>query len=134
MGEGTDATVPPEPSLQAVNVSKGDAIIARNVEWAGTSTERRRGLLGRTGLHPEEGMYIVPSQWIHTFRMKFPIDVAFLSKDGCVLAVHHHLKPNRLSKIALRAEGALELAAGRLHATDTDVGDVVQLREEDADS
>ncbi len=124
--EGTDAV---EPVLQAVNVSKGGTIVARRVEWAGTSAQRRRGLLGRSGLDPEEGIYLGPCQWIHTFRMRFPIDAAFLSRDGRVLAVHHGLKPNRLSRIVLRAQGVLELSAGRLRATDTDVGDIVKFRE-----
>jgi len=134
LGKGTKATNPLEPSLQAVNVSKGGRIVARRVEWAGTSAQRRRGLLGRSGLDPEEGIYIVPCEWIHTFRMQFPIDVAFLARDGRVLAVHHSLRPNRLSRIVLRAEGVLELSAGRLRATDTDVGDIVQFREVDANS
>jgi uncharacterized membrane protein (UPF0127 family) len=132
--ESKEETSPLEPSLQAVNVSKGGTIIARRVEWAGTSERRRRGLLGRSGLGPEEGMYLGPCQWIHTFRMQFPIDVAFLSRDGRVLTVHHNLKPNRLSKIALRAQGVLELPSGRLRATNTEVGDIVQFREVDASS
>jgi uncharacterized membrane protein (UPF0127 family) len=66
--------------------------------------------------------------------MKFPIDVAFLGKEGRVLAVHHNLKPNRISRIVLRARGVLELSAGRLQATDTDVGDVIQFREADSNS
>jgi uncharacterized membrane protein (UPF0127 family) len=131
MSVGTDS--PADSPLQAVNASKGDTTIAQRVEWAGTGPKRRKGLLGRSELHPEEGMYIVPTQWIHTFRMKFPIDVAFLSKDGRVLAVHHGLKPNRLSRIVLRAEGALELSEGRLRATDTTVGDTVRLRESDGE-
>ena len=90
--------------------------------------------MGRSGLDPEEGMYIVPCEGIHTFRMKFPIDVAFLGRDGRALAVHHHLKPNRISTIVLRAQGVLELSAGRLRATGTDVGDVIQFREIDASS
>ena len=134
LGEGTKPTNPLEPSLQAVNVSKEGTIVARRVEWAGTSAQRRRGLLGRSGLDSEEGIYIVPCEGIHTFRMKFPIDVAFLGKDGRVLAVHHSLKPNRLSRIVLRAQGVLELSAGRLRATDTEVGDIIQFREVDADS
>jgi len=134
LGEGTKATNLLEPSLQAVNVSKGGTIVARRVEWAGTSAQRRRGLLGRGGLDSEEGIYLVPCEWIHTFRMQFPIDVAFLADDGRVLAVHHNLRPNRLSRIVLRAEGVLELSAGRLRATNTDVGDIVQFREVDANS
>ena len=134
LGEDTKPTNPLEPSLQAVNVSKGGTIVARRVAWAGTSAQRRRGLLGRSGLDPEEGIYIVPCEGIHTFRMKFPIDVAFLADDGCVLAVHHSLRPNRLSRIVLRAQGVLELSAGRLRATDTEVGDIVQFREVDTNS
>ncbi|UCB53647.1 MAG: DUF192 domain-containing protein [Candidatus Zixiibacteriota bacterium] len=115
--------------MQAVNVSKGGTIVARRVEWAGTSAQRRRGLLGRSELDAEEGIYIVPCEGIHTFRMKFPIDVAFLGKDGRVLVVHHGLKPNRISRIVLRAKGVLELSTGRLRATDTVVGDVIEFRE-----
>lgn len=129
-----ELTTPLEPALQAVNTSKEGTIIARRVEWAGTSAQRRRGLLDRTGLDHEEAMYIVPCQWIHTFRMQFPIDVAFLAKDGHVLAVHHVLKPNRVSRIVFRAEGVLELSAGKLRVTDTEVGDIIELREVDDNS
>lgn len=134
LGVGKKATNPPGPSRQAVNVSKGGTIVARRVGWAGTGAQRRRGLMGRSGLDPEEGIYLVPCEWIHTFRMQFPIDVAFLADDGRVLAVHHGLRPNRLSKIVLSAAGVLELSAGRLRATDTDVGDIIQFREVDANS
>jgi uncharacterized membrane protein (UPF0127 family) len=81
--------------------------------------------LGRESLEPSEGIYIIPSGWVHTFGMKFPIDIAFLSKKGKVLAVHHSLKPNRLSKLIFRAEGVLELPAGRLKTTNTEKGDVL---------
>ena len=132
--ESTKGTDPREPSLQAINVSRGARIVACRVEWAGTSAQRRRGLLGRTELDPEEGIYIVPCEWVHTFFMRFPIDVAFLARDGRVLALHHNLKPNRISKLVLRARGVLELSTGRLRATDTDVGDIIEFREVDADS
>lgn len=124
-----DPNTPDEPILRAVNVSKGGTVVASRVCWAGTSAQRRRGLLGRSELDPDEGMYIVPTQWLHTFRMQFPIDIAFLAEGGRVLAVHHGLKPNRLSKIVLRADGALELAAGRLRATNTEIGDTVEFQE-----
>jgi uncharacterized membrane protein (UPF0127 family) len=115
--------------LEAVNVSKGELVLARRVEWAGTSETRRRGLLGRTSLDPEEATYIVPCKMIHMFGVKFPIDVLFLDGGGRVLALHHSLKPNRLSKLVLRADGVLELSAGRLKATGTDVGDTVEFRD-----
>lgn len=113
--------------LRAVNVSKDCAVAAR-VQLTGTSKERRRGLLGRDTLDPAEGIYIVPTQWIHMFGMRFPIDVAFLASDGRVLFVHHALKPNRLSRLVWRADGALELAAGTLQASGTEVGDIIRFR------
>lgn len=115
--------------LEAVNASKGEIVVARSVLWAGTSAERRRGLLGRTSMDAEEGVYIVPCKMIHMFGMRFAIDVAFLAADGRILAAHHNLKPNRLSRLVLRADGVLELAAGRLQATATDVGDTIKFRD-----
>ncbi len=114
-----------EPLLRAVNVSKR-SIVASRVWWAGTSDTRRRGLLGRQRIAADEGMYIVPTQWIHMFGMRFPVDVAFLNAAGQVLLIHHVLKPNRLSRLVWRAEGALELAPGSLRATGTEVGDVIR--------
>jgi uncharacterized membrane protein (UPF0127 family) len=127
-GKESGAVDPPEPLFRAINVSKRGTIIARRIELAGTSAQRRRGLLGRSKLDPEEGIYLVPCGWIHTFRMKFPIDVVFLGRDGRVLSVHHSLRPGRLSKIVLRARGALELSAGRIRATGTEVGDIIEFR------
>jgi uncharacterized membrane protein (UPF0127 family) len=113
--------------VRSVNVTRG-TVIADRVVWA-TGAAKRRGLLGRTHLDMHEGMYLVPCQWIHMFGMRFPIDVAFLGRDGRVLAVHHALPPNRLSRLVLRAEGVLELAAGALRASGTCVGDVVELQD-----
>ena len=113
--------------VRAVNVTR-DMVVAARVIWAGSGETRRRGLLDHDSLGADEGMYIVPTQWIHMFGMKFPIDVAFLAEDGRVLHIHHGLKPYRLSRIVWRAEGALELAAGTLRSTGTAVGDVIELR------
>lgn len=119
----------PSNELWAVNITKGEKVLARRIEWAGTSARRRRGLLGRSKLDPDEGIYLAPCKWIHMFGMEFPIDVAFLSSEGRVVSIHHSLKPNRLSRPAIRAEGALELAAGRLSETGTEIGDVIEFRE-----
>jgi uncharacterized membrane protein (UPF0127 family) len=62
------------------------------------------------------------------FGMRFPIDVAFLDSEGQVLHLCRALNPNRLSPIVWRAEGALELAAGTLEATNTEIGDVIEFR------
>lgn len=123
----TRAPLERDGSFEALNISKGVALASR-VEWAGTSASRRHGLLGREHIDRDEGAYIVPTQWIHMFGMRFPIDVAFLDSKGRVLHMCHALEPNRLSPIVWRAEGALELAAGTLMATGTEVGDIIELR------
>jgi hypothetical protein len=114
--------------MRAVNVTR-NAVVAERLEWAGTSGTRRRGLLGRESFEKGEGLYLAPCQWVHMFGMRFAIDVAFLARDGRVLAVHHGLRPGRISKLVWRADGALELPEGSLAATGTRVGDVVDLVE-----
>ena len=113
--------------VRSVNVTKG-TVVAERVVWA-TGAAKRRGLLGTTHLDAGAGMYLVPCQWVHTFGMRYPIDVAFLNRDGRVLAVHHALRPNRLSRLVVRADGVLELAAGALRAASTAPGDVIELVE-----
>jgi len=119
----------PRQLVQVLNATKGGVVIAQRVSWAGSSSERRRGLLGRNSLSSDEGVYLSPCEWLHTFGMRFPIDVAFISASGLILAVHHRLKPNRLSKIVWRAEGALELSEGTLRVTNTEIGDAVEFLE-----
>jgi hypothetical protein len=118
---------------QAVNVTK-DSLVVSRVHFATTTHERRRGLLGRTRVEADEGLYITPTQWIHMFGMSFPIDVAFLSSSGRVLCVHRDFKPNRFSRLVWWAEGALELPAGTLAASETEVGDTIQLRSPEPES
>lgn len=117
--------------MRAINTSK-KVTVAESLDWAGTSQSRRKGLLGRDRFEPGEGLYLAPCQWVHMFGMRFPIDVAFLARDGRVLAVHHALQPGRISKLVWRADGALELPAGTLASTGTAKGDVIEFVEEGA--
>lgn len=125
----TNGKVSTSSFVRAINSSKGGIVLAGRVLWATTSQARRRGLLGREQLDRDEGMFIAPTEWVHTFGMRFPIDVAFLSEDGVVLKINCHLRPYRFSKLAIRAQGALELAAGRLSETGTEVGDKIEFRD-----
>ena len=67
-------------------------------------------------------MIIAPSNAIHTFFMKFPIDVVYVTRDGRVVKCREHLVPWRVSG-ALRAFGVIELPAGTLARTPTVPGD-----------
>lgn len=82
---------------------------------AGDSVSRRRGLLGRESLSDDEALVIAPTQGIHTFGMRFAVDVVFVDRTGTVLAVSPAVRPNRV-RLCWRAFAAIELAAGRTTA------------------
>jgi len=72
---------------------------------------RMRGLLGKRGLASGEGLLIRPAPSIHTFFMRFPIDVVFLSRQGEVLKVAERVRPWR-ARSCRHSYAVLELAAG----------------------
>jgi uncharacterized membrane protein (UPF0127 family) len=79
------------------------------------------GLLGRRGLADDEALLLAPCNNIHTFFMRFRIDVVFLDQDGAVLLIVPALRPWRVAA-ARRAYACLELAAGGAKRFDLRVG------------
>ena len=102
------------------------ATLAANVRLADTPHSRRIGLLRHEALEPGEGLWIFPTQAIHTFGMRFPIDVAFLDRRLRVKRVYHGLAPFRWTWLVWGARSVLELASGSLANTGTAVGDELQ--------
>lgn len=107
------------------------AIVARHVELATTRAERRKGLLGRDGLNPSAAIMIAPCKAVHTWFMRFPIDVLFVDRDGRAVKIVRDLKPWRMAA-ATGAHAVVEFAAGSLH--DIAVGDRVVLTPRSASS
>lgn len=89
--------------------------------------ERMIGLLKHSGLSADEALWIAPCTSIHTFFMRFPIDVAFLDKKGKVIAVYDSLPPWRHSWIHPFAAGVLEAKAGVLREAGVRKGEVLEL-------
>lgn len=85
--------------------------------------KRMKGLLGKKGLKPGEALIIKPCNSIHTFFMRFPIDVLFVSKDNRVIKAISGIKPFRLTYIYYHADFAVELTAGIISSTATCTGD-----------
>ena len=113
-------------NLTAFNATR-NAVVATIVEKADTAAARNIGLLGRESLAPEEGLWIAPCPMIHTFFMKFPIDVLFLDSALCVARVIEDLRPWRLSPWVLSARSVLELKGGILKGS-VHVGDRLEMR------
>ena len=99
-----------------------DTVLAQAADLANTSETRRTGLLKHERLNPGEGLWIVPCESVHTFFMKFPIDLVYLDKLKKVRKIRHRMVPWRLSA-CLSAHSILELPAGTLEQTGTKVGD-----------
>ncbi len=102
-------------------------IVASAVELAGTSETRRRGLLGRDSLDPSAAIIIAPTSAIHTFFMRFVIDVAFVNRDGRVLKIAHDLRPWRIAA-SIRAFAVVEMTAGSMRRSGVAAGDRLVLQ------
>ncbi len=101
-------------------------MLADSAGVADTSKTRRIGLLRHDSLPPGQGLWIVPCEAIHTFGMKFPIDVIFLSKQRKVLKVRSNM-PRRRMSFCLRAKSVLELPVGVIEASGTRPGDFLEM-------
>lgn len=87
-------------------------IVADRLTVADSILSRLKGLLGRDGLQEGEGLWLKPCRGVHTFGMRFTIDVVFLDRSHRVVAIAAELPPNRLTRIYGKAESVLELPAG----------------------
>ena len=99
-----------------------NTVLAEAADLANTSSTRRTGLLKHKRLEPGDGLWIVPCESVHTFFMKFPIDLVYLDKRRKVRKVRHAVPAWRLSA-CLTAHSVLELPAGTVERTGTLVGD-----------
>jgi uncharacterized membrane protein (UPF0127 family) len=96
--------------------------LGQTVDVADTSTKRRVGLLKHERLDSGTGLWIVPCESVHTFFMKFPIDLVYLDRKRKVRKVRNAVPPWRLSACLL-AHSVLELPAGTASESGTQVGD-----------
>ena len=114
------------PGRLALRNVRNERELAHDLIAAFDSNTRRTGLLGRDVFPDGSAMLIAPSNAVHTFFMRFAIDVAFVSKDGRVLKLRPNIPPWRMAA-ALRAFAVIEMPVGALAHADTQSGDVLQI-------
>ena len=114
----------PEAGLRISNLTR-HVELASCVEVADHGAKRRKGLLGRDGLPAGEGLWIVPCEAVHTFGMRFAIDLVYLDHHMHVKKVKSNVPPWRLSA-CLAAHSVLELASGTICMTQTNPGDILE--------
>jgi len=107
--------------MRVQNLTRGAELADRAVH-ANTSKLRKTGLLKHESLPEGEGLWITPCEGVHTFFMKFAIDVLYLNKKREVVKLRPNMGKSRLS-LCLSAHSVLELPAGMIAKTGTSVGD-----------
>ena len=106
-----------------VSLTREDGrVVCEHLLVAARPLRRMRGLLGRSELPSDQGILLRPASSVHTFFMRFPIDVVFLDRERVVVGIAHELKPWRATA-ERGAHAALELASGECTRRGVAVGD-----------
>jgi uncharacterized membrane protein (UPF0127 family) len=115
---------PKDVRLRVSNLTRS-TVLATCMEVADSAAKRNKGLLGRDGLAPGEGLWIRPCEAVHTFWMRFPIDLVYLDRKNRIRKLVSAVPPWRLSG-CLRAHSILELPSGTIRETQTQPGDTLE--------
>lgn len=109
-----------------VHNASTDRELGSRIALADGFLTRLRGMIGRPPPEEGEGMLIAPSQGVHMWWMKYPLDVALLDRDGEVLETYPDLQPGKRTRILRKARYALELPVGTLAESGTEVGHLLR--------
>ena len=100
-----------------------ETFLAFRVKVADSVVSRLIGLLGRSSLEPDSGVWIVPANSIHTIGMRFTFDVVMIDKDFKVVGLREMVRPYSIVPPNLRAESVIELPLHTIFKSRTAVGD-----------
>lgn len=119
------------PALKArdvwgLRIERTGTWLATDAEIAGSSSSRRKGLLGQESLAAGHALVIAPTQGVHTFGMRFAIDIVGVRRDGEVVSIRRAV-PRRRIVFSLRAFAIVELAAGATDQGGLKVGDRLEV-------
>jgi uncharacterized membrane protein (UPF0127 family) len=92
---------------------KTGSVIGDRIRHCTTGRDRRVGLLKDSELSPGAGILLEPCEGVHTFGMKFPIDIVFLNRQRKIVALYADVPARRL-RLSWRAHSTLELPAGSI--------------------
>ena len=113
-----------EERLTVRNLTR-QTVLATRLEVAASGPKRNKGLLGRDGLETGGGLWIVPCESVHTFFMRFPIDLVYIDRRNRVRKVRSAVGPWRMSA-CLSAHSIIELPAGVIRNSQTQKGDTLE--------
>jgi hypothetical protein len=100
-----------------------ESFLGLRVAPADTWWLRLKGLLGRRGVKPDDGIWLIPSRGIHTIGMLFAIDLIYLDSANRVIDLVEHLGPFRISPVRIKCASILELRPRSIYHSNTQMGD-----------
>ena len=112
--------------MRLINQTK-NTILAEDVLIANTFFKRIKGLLGEKVFLSNQAIILDPCNSVHTFFMRFAIDILFVDKNYRVVKTLPKFTPNRISCIYWHASRVIELPVGRLSLTNTQAKDQLQI-------
>lgn len=116
----------PDSSVIITNATRSTRLATR-ATIANTFWRRFLGLMGRRALPDQSGLVLPGTGSIHTFWMRFPIDVIFLDAAGIVVGLRAAMPPHRPYAGARHARTTVELPAGTIARSRTQLGDHVEI-------
>ncbi len=109
---------------KCIKIKVNNKVLVEEVELANHMVSRFMGLMFRKSMKDEHGLILIPCNQVHTFNMKFDIDVISLDKDNKVLEIYDSVKPNKVCKGVKNAKKVLELNPGIANKFGLSVGDI----------
>ncbi len=90
----------------------GDVIVAENLKIANTFYLRLMGLMFSNSMENFDALLLTPGNSIHTFFMKYKIDVVFLNRDMKIIKIIREMSPWRMTRVYFKASQCLEFYGG----------------------
>lgn len=112
--------------LRIKNITQ-DRTVCTSARKPATYLARLRGLLGTDSLSPDAGLLLDPSSGVHTFGMRYSIDVVALDRNLRVAGLWHSVAPGRICGLGFRTHSVLELHDGHIRACGLAVGDQLSI-------
>lgn len=112
--------------MAVINLASNQ-VIADNVKIADSFWPRFKGLMGIKSISEDFALHLIPCTSIHTFFMKFPIDVLYLDQKNNIVGMEENLQPGKIGKKFSHAHSVIELHAGKVAQTGMTVGQTLTI-------
>ena len=117
--------------MKKVLIIKNGKVIIQNAEIADSFFSRFKGLMFKKSIAEDYALHIKPCNQIHTFNMRFSIDVIYLSETGKVIRIDENVKSNRVCKTVKGAKSVIEtncLSASKFGIIEGDILEICNIQ------